>query len=73
MRGRVTAVIDPRDGIGASLAINAALQAGDMVCMLGDRVMGGQPSMTVDFLGGQAVIGLVAVIEGDEQVGSPPF
>ena len=54
MRGHLTTVIDPRDGIGASLAINAALQAGDMVCMLGDRVMGGQPSVTVDFLGGKA-------------------
>jgi predicted LPLAT superfamily acyltransferase len=54
MRGDFTAVIDPRDGIGASLAINAALQAGDVVCMLGDRVMGGQPFLVVDFLGGKA-------------------
>ena len=54
MRGDFTTVIDPRDGIGASLAINAALQTGDVVCMLGDRVMGGQPSLTVDFLGGKA-------------------
>ncbi len=54
MRGERTAVIDPRDGIGASLAISAALQAGDMVCMLGDRVMGDQPSVIVNFLGGKA-------------------
>lgn len=54
MRGEFTAVIDPRDGIGASLAINAALQSGDMVCMLGDRAMDGQPSLTVNFLGGKA-------------------
>ena len=53
MRGDRTTVIDPRDGIGASLAINAALQAGDMVCMLGDRVMGNQPAIEVDFMGGR--------------------
>jgi predicted LPLAT superfamily acyltransferase len=53
MRGDFTAVIDPRDGVGASLAINAALQAGEMVCMLGDRVFGDQPSLEVDFMGGR--------------------
>ncbi len=51
LRGDFTHVIDPRDGIGASLAINAALTAGDMVCMLGDRVMGNQPAIEVDFMG----------------------
>ena len=51
LRGDFTNVIDPRDGIGASLAINAALTDGDMVCMLGDRVMGNQPAIEVDFMG----------------------
>ncbi len=54
MRGGHTKVIDPRDGLGASLAINAALSAGDIVCMLGDRVFGEQPAMAVPFLGGMA-------------------
>jgi predicted LPLAT superfamily acyltransferase len=54
MRGGHTKVIDPRDGLGASLAINAALSAGDIVCMLGDRVFGEQPAMEVSFLGGMA-------------------
>ncbi len=53
LRGDFTQVIDPRDGIGASLAINAALSDGDLVCMLGDRVMGGQPAIEVDFMGGR--------------------
>jgi predicted LPLAT superfamily acyltransferase len=54
MRGGHTKVIDPRDGLGASLAINAALSAGDIVCMLGDRVFGGQPAAEARFLGGRA-------------------
>jgi predicted LPLAT superfamily acyltransferase len=54
LRGAFTKVIDPRDGLGASLAINAALADGDVVCMLGDRVLGQQPSLTVDFLGAPA-------------------
>jgi predicted LPLAT superfamily acyltransferase len=45
-------VIDPRDGLGASLAINAALKAGDMVCMLADRVFADQPAVSVQFMGG---------------------
>jgi predicted LPLAT superfamily acyltransferase len=53
LRGDFTQVIDPRDGIGASLAITAALQAGDMVCMLADRVFGEQPAVEVDFMGGR--------------------
>lgn len=53
LRGDFTHVIDPRDGIGASLAITAALQAGDMVCMLADRVFGEQPAVEVDFMGGR--------------------
>lgn len=51
LRGNFTTVIDPRDGMGASLAINAALADGDMVCMLADRVMGDQPAVEVDFMG----------------------
>lgn len=54
MRGGHTNVIDPRDGLGAALAINAALKNGDVVCMLGDRVLGQQPALAVDFLGGPA-------------------
>jgi predicted LPLAT superfamily acyltransferase len=54
MRGAFTKVIDPRDGLGAALAINAALKAGDVVCMLGDRVLGQQPALAVDFLGAPA-------------------
>ncbi len=52
LRGTFTNVIDPRDGIGASLAINNALTNGDMVCMLADRVFGDQPAVTVQFMGG---------------------
>ncbi len=52
LRGQFTNVIDPRDGIGASLAINNALKDGDMVCMLADRVFGDQPAVTVKFMGG---------------------
>jgi predicted LPLAT superfamily acyltransferase len=52
LRGDFTRVIDPRDGMGASLAINAALADGDVVCMLADRVFGDQPSVAVDFMGG---------------------
>jgi predicted LPLAT superfamily acyltransferase len=54
MRGTELVVIDPRDGVGASLAIIAALRSGSPVCMLGDRVFGGQASTVVDFLGGRA-------------------
>jgi predicted LPLAT superfamily acyltransferase len=54
MRGGHTKVIDPRDGLGASLAINAALSAGDIVCMLGDRVFREQPAAEVSFLGAVA-------------------
>jgi predicted LPLAT superfamily acyltransferase len=54
MRAGHTAVIDPHDGIGASLAINAALSSGDVVCMLGDRVLGEQPAVKVRFLNGTA-------------------
>jgi predicted LPLAT superfamily acyltransferase len=47
-------VIDPRDPLGASLAIHAALSRGETVCMLGDRVFGDQPSCMVDFFGAKA-------------------
>jgi predicted LPLAT superfamily acyltransferase len=53
LRGDHTGVIDPRDGLGASLAINAALSQGDVVCMLADRVFGDQPAVEVDFMGGK--------------------
>jgi predicted LPLAT superfamily acyltransferase len=53
LRGTFTNVIDPRDGLGASLAINNALKDGDMVCMLADRVFGEQPAVTVKFMGGE--------------------
>lgn len=51
MRNDKVRVIDPRDPLGASLAIHAALQRGEVVCMLGDRVFGEQPWCEVDFLG----------------------
>jgi predicted LPLAT superfamily acyltransferase len=54
MRGRHITVIDPHDGLAASLAIARALGDGHPVCMLGDRVFGGQDFMEAGFLGGQA-------------------
>jgi len=54
MRGEQMSVIDPRDALGASLAIHAALAKGEAVCMLGDRVVPGQPWVEVDFCGGRA-------------------
>ncbi len=54
MRGSRITVIDPRDGLNASLAIAKALRGGHVVCMLGDRVLGDQASITVPFMGGMA-------------------
>lgn len=54
MRQSNVRVIDPRDPLGASLAIHTALKNGEVVCMLGDRVFGEQPWCHVDFLGGKA-------------------
>lgn len=54
MRGPHITVIDPRDGLSASLTIARALEDGHPVCMLGDRVFGGQASKPIDFMGGQA-------------------
>jgi len=54
MRGDQIAVIDPRDRLGASIGIHAALAKGEAVCMLGDRVFPGQPWVEVDFLGGRS-------------------
>lgn len=54
MRGDRIAVIDPRDPLGAALGIHAALARGEMVCMLGDRGLPGQPTVEVGFLGGRA-------------------
>lgn len=47
-------VIDPRDGIGASLAVARALADGRVVCMLGDRVAPGQAAAEAPFLGRDA-------------------
>jgi predicted LPLAT superfamily acyltransferase len=54
LRSSDITVIDPRDGLAASLAIVRALEDGHPVCMLGDRVMGEQSACTVDFLGAPA-------------------
>ncbi|HYE03900.1 MAG TPA: hypothetical protein VEL07_00145 [Planctomycetota bacterium] len=54
MRPAGISVIDPRDGLGAAIGIYAALEAGDTVCMLGDRVIPGQPTITAQFLGAPA-------------------
>ncbi len=54
MRGPHITVVDPRDGLSASLTIARALEDGHPVCMLGDRVFANQPAMAVDFLSGQA-------------------
>lgn len=58
MGDRPPALIDPRDGFAASLAIHAALAAGETVCMLGDRAMVGQSSLRVPFLGRPAAFPL---------------
>lgn len=54
MGDRPPHIIDPRDGVGAALAIHAALQRGETVCMLGDRVVSGQAHIRVPFLGAPA-------------------
>jgi predicted LPLAT superfamily acyltransferase len=54
MRGDRVTVIDPRDAIGASLAIFAALGRSETVCMLGDRTYGNQPVAKAAFLGSPA-------------------
>jgi predicted LPLAT superfamily acyltransferase len=51
-------LIDPREGFVASLAIRAALAAGDTVCMLADRAMPGQPTRSLPFLGRTAAFPL---------------
>ncbi len=51
MREKGVTIIDPREGMAASLAIHVALRRGEVVCMLGDRVHGGQPGVTVNFFG----------------------
>lgn len=65
-------LIDPRDGMAASLAIHAALAAGDTVCMLADRAMPGQPAQRVSFLGRPAAFPVgpfqIAAITGCEVV-----
>ena len=54
MRGSHITVIDPHDGLAASLAVARALSDGHPVCMLGDRVFGGQAWGEADFLGGRS-------------------
>lgn len=44
-------IIDPRDPIAAGLAMRAALQRGEPVCLLGDRVVPGQATATATLLG----------------------
>lgn len=56
MGDRAPRVIDPRDPVGATLAIHAALSRGETVGMLADRVYGGQPHVRVPFLGREARI-----------------
>mgnify|MGYP000201891814 CR=1 FL=1 len=58
MRGKGIEVIDPRDSLGASLAIHAALGKGETVCMLGDRIIGAQPVANAPFLGAPATFPL---------------
>lgn len=58
MRGDGIEVIDPRDPLGASLAIHAALGRGETVCMLGDRIIGEQPVARARFLGQPATFPL---------------
>ncbi len=54
MGDRAPKVIDPRDPLGATLAIREALSRGETVGMLGDRVYGDQPCARVPFLGPDA-------------------
>jgi len=54
MRGTSVRVIDPRDPLGASLAIYAALGRNEPVCMLGDRTHGQQAAVRAPFLGASA-------------------
>jgi predicted LPLAT superfamily acyltransferase len=47
------AVIDPRDGLRASMQITDALLRGDIVAMMGDRTFGGEQTVVpAKFLGG---------------------
>ena len=56
------------DGVGTMLAIHTALQAGDAVCLQGDRYMGAMKHSRHTFLGGEAQFPLgpfqVAAAEG---------
>jgi predicted LPLAT superfamily acyltransferase len=54
MRGSHITVIDPKDGLAASLAVAKAISEGHPVCMLGDRVFGEQAGAEAAFLGGAA-------------------
>lgn len=46
-------IIDPIGYLGGTLEMMQVLKAGEVLCIMGDRVMGGEASaLTVDFLGG---------------------
>jgi predicted LPLAT superfamily acyltransferase len=49
--GEPPGIIDPRRGFEAALAIGRALADGEVVCMLGDRWLPGQPSCVANLLG----------------------
>jgi len=49
-------IIDPTGYLGGVLEMMEALRAGEILCVMGDRIFGGQKgSMAVDFLGGKAL------------------
>lgn len=52
MGDRPPLIIDPRNGPAAAVAVASALQAGEPVCFLGDRVMPGQDAVEVHMFGG---------------------
>lgn len=51
---RAPSIIDPRRGLQATFAIRNALANGEIVCMLGDRVLPEAPHARVPFLGSLA-------------------
>lgn len=51
---RLPTVIDPRNGLAAGFAVRAAIERGEVVCLLGDRAAPGQPAESVPFIAGDA-------------------
>ncbi len=51
LRAGPVQAIDPREPVAAAVAVSGAIGRGEVVCMLGDRVMGDQPFVVVPFLG----------------------